>query len=144
MRSDTERLYDALDAIASIEKYAVRGREAFDQDELIRTWVLHHLRNLGEAVRGLSEAARALRPEVPWAKIVGMRHILVHQYFALDDDIVWTVVERELPVLKHHAQELLAELSSAADLEDARDRNTPGSPNGEAARGDADQPDDGR
>jgi uncharacterized protein with HEPN domain len=51
MRDDRERLQDILEAIEKIEKYAVRGRHAFDTDELIQSWVLNHLRILGEAAR---------------------------------------------------------------------------------------------
>lgn len=51
MRDDRERLLDIVEAIERIEKYTVRGRTAFDEDELIQTWVLHHLQIIGEAVR---------------------------------------------------------------------------------------------
>ncbi len=43
MRDDRERLRDMLDAIAAIKKYAARGRAAFDAEELVRTWIIHHL-----------------------------------------------------------------------------------------------------
>ena len=54
MRDDRERLLDIQEAIERIEKYSARGREAFERDELIQTWVLHHLQIIGEAVRALS------------------------------------------------------------------------------------------
>ncbi len=50
MRDDRERLLDILEAIERIEKYTARGRSVFDEDELIQTWVLHHLQIIGEAV----------------------------------------------------------------------------------------------
>lgn len=45
MRSDHERLQDILEAIAQVEKYAIRGQEAFQQDELIQIWIVHHHTN---------------------------------------------------------------------------------------------------
>ena len=54
MRDDRERLRDILEAIERIEKYAARGRSVFDEDELIQTWVVHHLQIIGEAVRALA------------------------------------------------------------------------------------------
>jgi uncharacterized protein with HEPN domain len=58
MRDDRLRLADILEAIELIEKYARRGRVAFDEDELIRTWIVPHPEILGEACRGLSDDFR--------------------------------------------------------------------------------------
>jgi uncharacterized protein with HEPN domain len=46
MRDDRERLLDILEAIEKIEKYAAQGRQAFDTDELIQSWIVNHLRTL--------------------------------------------------------------------------------------------------
>jgi uncharacterized protein with HEPN domain len=107
MRDDRERLLDILEAIEKIEKYASRGRQAFDTDELIQSWILNHLRILGEAARTLSVQTRQQFPSVPWSEIIGMRHILIHHYFAIDEDIVWRVVEEFLPVLKNQIKSRL-------------------------------------
>lgn len=100
MRKPEERILDMLEAIKRIEKYAVRGRHAFASDELIQTYVVHNLQIFGEAAFKLSPEYRDQHPEIPWSKIMGMRHILVHDYFAIDIEIVWNVVENELPVLQ--------------------------------------------
>ena len=88
----------------------MRGREAFDRDELIQSWFVRHLQIIGEAARALPEGIRGRAPDVPWQKIVGMRHILVHDYFAVDTDVVWDVVQSDLPDLKRRVERLLAEL----------------------------------
>ena len=54
MRDDRERLLDIVEAIERIEKYASEGRAAFEENELIQTWIVHHLQLIGEAVRALS------------------------------------------------------------------------------------------
>lgn len=100
MRTDLERLADVREAIDRIEKYAIRGRHAFDHDELIQTWIVHHVQIIGEACGLVSEGFRASHPEIPWKKIIGMRNVLVHHYFGIDEDLVWDAVERELPGLK--------------------------------------------
>jgi len=54
MRREPERLQDILDAIAAIERYTSQGRQAFDEQELIQVWVIHHLQIIGEAANSLS------------------------------------------------------------------------------------------
>ena len=107
MRDERERLLDIQEAIERIERYAARGREAFEQDELIQIWVLYHLQIIGEAARTLSPEFTAQHPQTPWPRIVGMRNILVHNYFGVDVSIVWSVVERELPLLKQQVASIL-------------------------------------
>jgi uncharacterized protein with HEPN domain len=55
----------------------------------------------------MSASFKDAHPAVPWDKIVGMRHILVHRYFGVDRDRVWVVVEDDLPVLRGQVQEFL-------------------------------------
>lgn len=109
MRDDRERLRDILEAVERIERYAAKGRDAFERDELIQVWIVHHLQLVGEAARALSEDFRAAHPEIPWSQIVGMRNILVHNYFGIDTEIVWAAVERDLPALKAQIVSALGE-----------------------------------
>jgi uncharacterized protein with HEPN domain len=53
VRDPKERLRDILDGIANIERYAARGRQAFESDELIQNWFVRHLQIIGEAIRKL-------------------------------------------------------------------------------------------
>ncbi len=108
MRSDRERLIDIQEAIERIERYAVQGREAFEQDELIQAWTIHHLQIVCEAARAVSADLKQQNPQVPWTRIAGMRNILVHHYFGIDVAVVWAAVEQELPSLKQEVSEMLA------------------------------------
>ena len=100
MRDIEERFLDMLEAIQRIGKYAARGRQAFVSDELIQTYIVHNLQILGEAAAKVSPAQQAEYPDLPWPKMIGMRNVLVHNYFNIDLDIVWQVVESELPALQ--------------------------------------------
>lgn len=100
MRDDRQRLTDILDAIRQIERYANRGRRAFEQDELIHTWMIHHIQIIGEAASKLTASFRKSHQDIPWPQIIKMRHVLVHDYFGIDLAEVWTAVERDLPLLK--------------------------------------------
>lgn len=112
MKTDEGRLQDILDAIGKIEEYANRGRATFENEELIQVWCVHDLQIIGEAAHKVSAETREKHAEIPWAKIIGMRHVLVHDYFGIDLDIVWEVVDRDLPDLERKVR---ATLRSMAD-----------------------------
>jgi len=112
VRDSRERLRDMQEAIERIERYVDQGRATFDQDELIQVWVVHHLQIIGEAVVALPTELRDAAPTIPWRKIIGMRNILVHHYFAIDRQVVWDVVAYELPALKAAVLALLAQLDA--------------------------------
>ncbi|HTC21853.1 MAG TPA: HepT-like ribonuclease domain-containing protein [bacterium] len=103
-----ERIQDMLEAVQRIEKYASQGRRAFDSDELIQVYILHYLQILGEAAYKVPADFRKKYPEVPWNMIQGTRHILVHDYFQVDLEVVWRVVEKDLPDLKRKLQDIKA------------------------------------
>lgn len=111
MRDPRERLYDILEAIEHIERYAIQGRAEFERNELIQTWVVHHLQIIGEAAAQLGQEFHIAYPVVPWSEIVAMRNILVHNYFGVDTIEIWNVVERDLPGLKSNIAALLMRLS---------------------------------
>jgi hypothetical protein len=64
VRSDRERLLDIMEAVERIEKYADRGRQAIERDELLQTWFVHHVQIIGEAAAKLSEELRTAHPDV--------------------------------------------------------------------------------
>ena len=110
MRQFRDRLQDILDAIAHIEAEQAKGKAGFDASALIQVWMVHHLMIIGEAVRAIDPATRQRYPSVPWRQIAGMRNILVHDYFRINQEIVWETVAKHLPALKEEIEKLLAGL----------------------------------
>jgi uncharacterized protein with HEPN domain len=110
MRDPKERLRDILDAVACIGRYTSRGREAFDRDELVQVWVVHHLQIMGEAAARLGRDFHQAHPEVPWPEVVAMRNVLVHEYFGVDLNELWNMVQRDLKTIQEQVARLLAEL----------------------------------
>ena len=97
---DTTRLLHMIEAGESIARFLVgRDRGALDSDEMLLLAVVRALQIFGEAASQLSEQARTAAPNVPWKAIIGMRHKVVHDYFGVDDDVVWDTVINELPPL---------------------------------------------
>ena len=83
-----------------MERYAVRGEEAFLHDELIQVWILHHMQIIGEALYKLPRDFRTRYPEIPWNGLLSMRNILVHEYFTRNHQTLWNAVVNVLPDLK--------------------------------------------
>ncbi len=97
---DTILLTDMLDyarrAVIALEG---RSREALDTDAVLVGALERFVEVIGEAASRLSENTRETAPEVPWREIIAMRNRLIHGYFAVDLDILWTVVNDDLPEL---------------------------------------------
>ena len=100
MRDDRARLEDILEAIERIEKYAGVEKAVFERDELIQTWMVHNMQVIGEAASQLSEEFRQRHPTVPWRAIASMRNAIVHAYFRVDLEEVWSAVKNDLPGLR--------------------------------------------
>lgn len=114
MRDDRQRLLDILEAIAGIEKYATRGQAVFSDDELIRIWIAYHLQVIGEAAAGPSSNFREEHGQIPWRRIVGMRNILVHQYFGIDWNEIWHTVAIDIPELKKQVKDIFRQTDETA------------------------------
>jgi uncharacterized protein with HEPN domain len=69
---------------------------------------LRNLELLGEAARHVPDEVRALAPDIPWRRIVGVRNILIHGYLGIDNDIVWDIVRNEIAPLRKALEKLEA------------------------------------
>jgi uncharacterized protein with HEPN domain len=100
MRTDRLRLLDAIEQIELISSFSERGREAFFNDLIIQSAILHRLALLGEACRGVSAELREAHPEVAWPQIIAFRNIVIHEYFGIDLELVWAIVTEHIGALQ--------------------------------------------
>jgi uncharacterized protein with HEPN domain len=109
-----ERTYltHAIEAIDAITDYTADGQKAFFSDGKTQDAVIRNIEIIGQAVKGISDDARALEPAVPWRQIAGMRDKLIHEYFGVDLVLVWDVVEQELPILRPQLEKLRERLAN--------------------------------
>lgn len=110
MRNDKERWQDILESIEKIEKYLQKGKDKFYSDELIQTYIIHHLLIIGEAANHVSENVRKQYNNVPWVGTIDVRNIIAHEYFRVDLDIIWNIVQKNLPDLKRKIREILVKI----------------------------------
>lgn len=80
-----------------------------DTDEDLRILLAYWVQIVGEAAGRISDATKAAHSELPWRRIIGMRHRLVHDYTNIDVDILWEVVDRNLPELITFLEAILPE-----------------------------------
>jgi uncharacterized protein with HEPN domain len=107
-------LEDMAEAVRRVLAYT-RGmdRAALFADLRTIDAVVRNLEVLGEAAKHVPDEIRVRYREIEWKKISGLRDVLAHEYFAVDDDIVWDVVMNKLPALLPRIEEcLLAERSA--------------------------------
>ena len=98
---DKERLGHILDAIKEIEAYTTNvDLKDFLANSMMRFASIKQIEIIGEAANYLSPETKAIFTDVEWKQIVGMRHILIHEYFGVDDNLVWQVIRDDIPKLK--------------------------------------------
>lgn len=107
-QSDAAYLQDMLDAGEAVVRYiSGKSRADFDANDMLRDAVERRVEIFGEAARGLSQALQEAHPEIPWRKMKGTRHILAHEYGAVDQDIMWRIATVHVPEALVHIRKLL-------------------------------------
>jgi uncharacterized protein with HEPN domain len=105
---DNDRLLHMLEAIDNIFEF-VNGKsfEVYKKDKILRFAIIKNLEIIGEAAYLLTRDFKNKHGTIDWADIIGMRHILVHGYYQIKDEIIWATIETELEPLKARLQKLL-------------------------------------
>jgi uncharacterized protein with HEPN domain len=99
------------DAIQHILEYTAAGKESFLADRKTQDAVVRNLEIIGEATKCVSQSLKDAHPDISWKPIAGMRDKLIHDYFGINLQLVWDVVEPDLPALKLKVAQLLESLS---------------------------------
>lgn len=114
MKSDVVYLQHMLEASARIATYiGDTGRTEFDADQMLQDAIIRQLQVIGEATRSLSPDLKQNHPELPWSHIIGMRNRIIHEYFRVDLEIVWEVVQNDLDMIAEQITKILADLQQS-------------------------------
>ena len=100
-------LADISLAIRRIEKY-IKGfniTEFFNDPKTLDA-VIRNLEIIGEAVKNIPPAVKKKYPKIPWAKIAGMRNKIIHEYFGIDEEIIWQTIKGDIPKLKRELKKI--------------------------------------
>lgn len=101
-------LGEILEAIGLIAAYT-NGLSFSDFESSIEKQdaVVRRLAIIGDAVKGIPEDVRLRHPDVPWREIAGARDILIHEYFRIDLDLAWEMVQSDLPLLAERVRRVM-------------------------------------
>jgi uncharacterized protein with HEPN domain len=109
VKDDRVYLHHLRDALDDIGHYANARREAFFAERMRQDATLRKLQVIGQAVKNLSDRSKSRQPHIPWKQIAGLRDKVIHDYFGVNLEIVWAVVEKDLPQLRRAVDALLSE-----------------------------------
>jgi uncharacterized protein with HEPN domain len=116
LHDDTVALRHMRDHVAeSIELAGDHQREDLEEDRVFTLALTKLVEIIGEAAARVSEELRESHKEIPWRQIIGTRNRLIHGYDAVDHDILWGIVDRELPGLLRQLDSALAPFDSSED-----------------------------
>lgn len=100
-------LEDIRLAIKKIRRYTSQlNHDAFLGNELVIDGDARNLEIIGEAARQLPEEFRRVHTHIPWTQIAGLRNRIVHDYFGLDLEIIWQIIQHDLPELEKQVRSL--------------------------------------
>ena len=99
-RTWRERLNDILACARTIQSFtAGMSLDTFQEDPKTIRAVAFEFVTMGEAASAIPEETREEHPEIPWGKMQGIRNVLVHEYFHLDEEILWNASQQDIPPL---------------------------------------------
>lgn len=102
-----------LECISLIEEYTRNlSLEDFKHNSLVQDSTFRRLEIIGEAVKQIPNDFRDSHSEVEWKKIAGLRDKLIHEYFGIDIELTWEIVQNKLPQLKENILRIMIRPSS--------------------------------
>jgi len=107
-----EMLASSLKVLRYTEGLTLQG---FLADERTYDAVLRNLEIIGEAAKHVPDDLRQTYPLVEWRRIAGLRDVLAHGYFGLEDETLWDIIQNEVPSLLEHLRLILTSSSGGSD-----------------------------
>jgi uncharacterized protein with HEPN domain len=105
---DRVRLLHMVEALETVQRFVTgRTRGDLDVDDMFRLALTRAIEVVGEAASRITAGTQQDHPQVPWRALAGMRNRLIHAYFDVNRDIVWTTATDEVPDLLIQVHEIL-------------------------------------
>ena len=86
-----------------------KSKDEVLNDEVLCRALVRSLEIIGEAAKKIDDEFKAAHPHIEWRKMVGTRDKLIHDYFGIDYDIVYDIIENKIPDLDYFLREIISE-----------------------------------
>ena len=104
-------LEDILDAMSKIMIYSEGiGYDDFVENTMLNEAVIRNLEIIGEASKNMPQNLRKQYPDISWKSMIGLRNIMIHEYFGVDLTIVWQIVTKNIPETKPMIEEMVKQI----------------------------------
>ncbi len=111
--SEKERLEHMIEAIDRIFKFQDKlSYDDFATNEMAQFAIIKNFEIIGEAAYHLSDELRNANSRIEWRKVIAFRHILVHDYYKINMEIIWNAIENKLLDMKIELEEMLTSQTS--------------------------------
>jgi len=101
MKNDKIYLQHIIESIKNIEFFLGEIKvDEFLKNALIQNAVIRQLEIIGEAVKNVSQDVKKKYKNIQWKEIAGLRDKLIHEYFGVDLNLVWSICKKDIPELK--------------------------------------------
>ena len=105
---DKQRLLHILESIIEIEGYTSQADfKSFLDNSMMRFASIKQIEIIGEAANYITEETKSKFNDVQWRQIIGLRHILVHEYFGIDNKLIWQIIADDIPKLKEGIEKVI-------------------------------------
>lgn len=104
-------LDDITESTTRIIEYTKnKTQNDYENDDLLHDGILRRLEIIGEAVRHIPNEFRIKYPDISWKEIAGLRDVLIHEYFGVNDERIWKTITEDIPKLQKQIEQLSASL----------------------------------
>ena len=104
------RLEDITESLELIFEYVKDiDSDSWESDRKTIDAVIRNIEIIGEAATSIPEEIKEQYPDIPWHQMIGMRNILIHEYFGVDIDVLWRTIQVDLPILLTKVRKMVEE-----------------------------------
>lgn len=115
-RTELQFLQDILESVnAALDFVAGYDLKSFASERKTKSATIRELEIIGEAASRISTTTKEQNPDVPWRLMKDFRNVLSHEYFGVNDEVVWDIVQHKLPALKVKIVQIILHKNSSSE-----------------------------